>query len=77
MNDTTTDTAAEAWSAWVALNPWPTVALVALIVIVLVVVAPAVWSRRPARRRAALDVLRTLGEACRAVASPFSSAATA
>lgn len=45
-------------TAIVAENPWPTVTLV----FVLAVVVPAVWSRRHRRRRAALGVLRTIGD---------------
>ncbi len=49
-------------TAIVAENPWPTVTLVFLLVFVLAVVVPAVWSRRHRRRRAALGVLRTIGD---------------
>ena len=52
-------------AAFVTEQPWPTVALVFLVGVVL----PAIWSRRRFRRRAAMTVIRALLNTCRAVAA--------
>ncbi len=46
-------------------NPWATVGLVFLLCVVL----PGVWSRRRWRRRAAMTVIRTIGETVTAIAN--------
>lgn len=58
-------------ATFVSEHPWPTVALVFLAV----VIAPAIWSHRRDRQRAAMAVIRVILEAVTAIAaaadSPF------
>lgn len=51
-------------ATFISGHPWPTVALVFLAV----VIAPAVWSHRQDRQRAAMAVIRVILEAVTAVA---------
>jgi hypothetical protein len=44
-------------------NPWPIVALVIALVVIVGVMLPAVWSRHPWRRDAAADLTRAICDA--------------
>lgn len=52
-------------ATFVSEHPWPTVALVFLAV----VIAPAIWSHRRDRQRAAMAVIRVILEAVTAIAA--------
>ena len=51
-------------AGFVAANPWPAIGLVFLLGVVL----PGVWSRHGWRRRAAMTVIRAIGETITAIA---------
>lgn len=56
-----------------AENPWPIVALVVAIVVIVGVMLPAVWSRHPWRRDAAADLTRTICDAVTRFAPRYAS----
>ncbi len=55
---------------FIAQNPWPT----AVLVFLLTVAAPAVWSRQRRRRHAALRLIRAVGDAASAIAAALRGA---